>query len=255
MTNRKNAVSRESLVIALALSLSLTGCAATGPQEYSQRVAEGGPQQCNEITEDDVDTDSGATTGGGAVVGAVLGGLFGALLGVASGGNGGDVAAWAAVGAGTGGVVGAVDGYEVAQQKTRYAVQEARLTCQLEAAQEDNEKLDKVLAGLQSSIDKNIKRIDALQAEYDAKSINAEDARTELASIDATTSEIEGAIARMKSRKEQYESARDSNNQAADNSLDTAELDRNINDLNQKIAAAESALDSLVERRKVAQIG
>jgi hypothetical protein len=59
----------------------------------------------------------------------------------------------------------------------------------------------------------------------------------------------------MKSRKEQYETARDSNNQAADNSLDTAELDRNINDLNQKISEADSALDKLVERRKVAQIG
>ena len=161
----------------------------------------------------------------------------------------------AAVGGTAGAVAGGVDGYDTAQQKKRYAVQEARLTCQLQAAQEDNEKLDKVLAGLQSSIDKNIERIDTLQAEYNAKSINAEDARTELASIDAMTSEIEGAIARMKSRKEQYESARDANNQAADNSLDTAELDRNINDLSQKIAAAESALDSLVERRKVAQIG
>jgi ribosome-associated translation inhibitor RaiA len=255
MTNHNTGGSPNSVAIALALSLGLTGCAAPSPQDYSERIAEGGPQQCNSITEDDIDTDTGATTAGGAAFWGIIGAAAGALLGVAGGGDGSDVAKMAAVGGTVGAVAGGVDGYDTAQQKKRFALQEARLTCQLQAAQEDNEKLDEALAGLQASIDKNIERIATLQADYDAKRISAEEARAELASIDGMTSDIERSIARMKSRNEQYESARDANNQAADNTLNTAELDRNINDLNRKIATAESALDTLVERRKVAQIG
>jgi hypothetical protein len=251
----QKALPQGGFVLVLAISVGLTGCAASGPENYSQRVADGGPQQCNEITEDDVNVDTGRTTAEGSVVGAVLGGLLGAALAAVGGGSSNDVANMAIAGGAVGAVAGGVDGYDTAQQKKRYAVQEARLACQLKAAKDDNEKLDKMLTSLRTSIDNNMKRIDALQAEYDAKSLSADEARAELASIDTTTSQIERAIAQMKSRKEQYETARDSNNQAADNSLDTAELDRNINDLNQKISEADSALDKLVERRKVAQIG
>jgi outer membrane lipoprotein SlyB len=255
MTGRKVSIFQDVLVLALLMSLGLAGCASPGPEDYSQRVAEGGPQQCNEITEDDIETDTASTTGGGVAVGAVLGAVFGALLGVAGGGDGRDVAAMAAVGAGAGGVVGGVDGYDVAQQKKRYAVQEARLDCQLQAAKEDNAKLDQLLASLQTSISNNMRRIGELEAEFKAKSMNAEEVRAELASMDATTAQMERALAQMKNRKQQYESARDANNKAADGNLNTVDLDRNISDLNNKIAEADAALDKLVERRKVAQIG
>ena len=253
MTGREVSISQNVLVVALVMSLGLAGCASPGPADVSQKVAAGGPQQCNEITEDDVETDTASTTGGGVAVGAVLGAIFGALLGVAGGGDGRDVAAMAAVGAGAGGVVGGVDGYGVAQQKKRYAVQEARLDCQLQAAKEDNAKLDKLLANLQTSISNNMKRIGELEAEFKAKSMSAEEARMELASIDATTAQMERAVAQMKNRKQQYESARDANNKAADGKLNTVDLDRSISDLNNKIAEADAALNKMVERRKVAR--
>ena len=68
--------------------------------------------------------------------------------------------------------MGGIDGYGVAQQKKRYAVQEARLDCQLQAAKEDNAKLDKLLANLQTSISNNMKRIGELEprvAELEAR--------------------------------------------------------------------------------------
>ena len=252
MTSREVSISQDVLVVALVMSLGLAGCASPGPADVSQKVAAGGPQQCNEITEDDVETDTASRQAAWQL--ARNRRHFNALLGVAGGGGGGDVT-MAAVGAGAGGVVGGVDGYGVAQQKKRYAVQEARLDCQLQAAKEDNAKLDKLLANLQTSISNNMKRIGELEAEFKAKSMSAEEARVELASIDATTAQMERAVAQMKNRKQQYESARDANNQAADGKLNTVDLDRNISDLNNKIAEADAALDKMVERRKVAQIG
>ena len=198
MAGRKFPISQDVLVLALGMSLGLAGCASPGPQDLSQRAAEDSPQQCNAITEDDIETDTASTTSGGVAVGAAIGGILGALLGVAGGGDGGDVAQMAAVGAGAGAVVGGIDGYNVAQQKKRYALQEARLDCQLQAAKQDNAKLDKLLVSLQTSISNNMQRIGELEAEFKAKSMSAEEARIELASIDGTTAQMQRAVAQLK---------------------------------------------------------
>ena len=246
---------RSALAFTLSASLVLGGCVSAGPQDFSQNVAQGGPEKCNKITQDDVDTDTARTTAEGAAVWAGIGAVLGALLGVASGGNATQIGTAAAIGAGAGAVGGGVSGYGTAQQKNRYALQEARLNCQIEAAQEDNAKLDKLLSDLQSSIDYNVKQIDELQAEYNAKKVSADEAKAQLASIDSATSQMERTIAQLKERQLAYQTARDANNDAADKNLNTAELDKNIEDLNKKIAEADSALQVLVERRKVAQIG
>lgn len=241
------------IAIVCVLSVALSGC-ATAPTPLEQQAANG-PQACMQITAKDIDSNYGGTVAEGAAIWAVVGGVAGALLGAATGGDSKSVAVGAAVGAAAGGAAGTVSGVQTAEAKKQYALQEAQLDCQITAAKADNEKLTKMVESTRAAVAQTEKRLADLETAYAAKRYSRDQAQKELASVDESTASIQHSVDAMNKRLGEYQQARENTQQAANNSLNTAELDKQIADLKMQIASAETDLDKLVTHRKVAQVG
>jgi hypothetical protein len=239
-----------------ALAVALSGCATPneGRPNAAAQNAGNGPAACMQINADNIDTNYGGTVAEGAAIWGLVGAAVGALAGAATGGGRG-AATGAAIGAGAGGAYGAVSGVQTAEAKKRYAVQEAQLDCQIAAAKADNEKLAKLVTSMQAAVQQTEKKLADLESAYANKRMSKEQAQKELASVDESAAQIKRSVDAMKKRRDEYLQARDSTQNAANNSLNTAELDKQISDLNKQIASAQSDLDRLMARRKVAQVG
>jgi hypothetical protein len=250
-------------VIGLCVLSVLSGCAYNSGRPDRLASANGslagnarnGPGACTQLREEDIDTNYGGTVAEGVGVGAVIGAGLGALLGVLAGGDGKSAATGAAIGAAAGGTYGAVDGVQTANAKKQYALQEAQLDCQLVAAKADNAKLATLVAGMKKSVAETERQLATLEQDYAAKRVSKEAAQKELASIDDNTAQLQRSMAAMKARRDEYQQARNSTQQSANNSLDTQQLDQQISALNSQIAQAETDLNRLLDKRKVAQVG
>jgi len=175
-------------------------------------------------------------------------------LGAATG-NSRSIAEGAAIGGVAGAAGGAISGVQTANAKQQYALQEAQLDCQAKAAKADNEKLKRMVETTRAAVAQTEKQLADLEAAYAAKRTSRDEAQKELASVDESTASVQRNIDAMNKRLAEYQQARDSTMHASNNSLNTAELDKQIADLNTQIDAAEADLGRLVDHRKVAQVG
>ena len=118
-----------------------------------------------------IQDDGTRTRTEGALVGTGVGAAAGAAIGGAVGGRGGALVGLG-IGAGVGLIAGLFVGAHIAEQKSKYASEEAWLDACLNQAEESNNKLRQYNADLQKQIvvmDKDIKN---MQAAYDAKTVD-----------------------------------------------------------------------------------
>ncbi len=238
----------------IVLSL-LCGCAVTSEKkELSVSTDEGGPSDCMKITVDDVDTNYSATV----IVGTILGGAGGAIVGTLMAVATQDptaIVTGAIAGAAIGTGMGAYSGVKTANSMEDYAVQEAQLDCQIEAAREDNERLSMLVEALRATVENTQLQLDDLETRYVAGRVSKDTALRELAAIDESTAQMNRSIASMKKRRDEYVDARTQTQNAAKDSLNTAELDKQISSYDAQIAASENELKRLIENRKVMPVG
>ncbi|MET1027439.1 MAG: hypothetical protein ABWY00_09740 [Dongiaceae bacterium] len=233
----------------------LSGCAAT-PSEKIVNVSpgQGGPADCMKITADNVDTRYGETVTVGMILGGVGGAIVGTLLAVVTQ-DPSAIVAGAVAGAAIGTAGGAYSGVKTAESLQAYAVQEAQLDCQIDAAREDNERLSMLVDALRETVRETQLQLDDLETRYVAGRVSKNAALRELDAIDQTTNRLERSVASMKKRRDDYIDARAQTQMAAQDNLNTSELDQQIAAYNAQITASENELKKLAENRRVAQVG
>lgn len=240
------------LVLALVM---LSACATSGEtQSFDGAETAQGLTKCLAIDEDDVETNYGETVTVATILGGAGGALIGTVIAVVTR-DPSAIAAGAIAGAGFGAAEGAFSGVKTANQMKAYAVQEAQLDCQLATVKEGNERLSKLTASLNASLASNQKHLEELEELYVSKRVSKDEALKNLSQIDDATKQIERTISAVKKRRQQYIDARNQAQNAAEDHLDTTDIDKEIEIYNEQIHSSEEALQRLMDRRKVTYVG
>jgi hypothetical protein len=238
----------------LILSM-LYGCAISSEKKDPTVASEvDGPSDCMKITAEDVDTKYGETVTVGTVLGGVGGAILGTLLAVATQ-DPSAIVTGAIAGAAFGTAGGAFSGVETAESLQAYAVQEAQLDCQIKAVREDNERLTMLTDAVQRRVQDSQRQLDDLEKRYVAGRVSKNTALRELDEIDRSTNQLARSVDTMKKRRDEYINARNETQKAANNNLNTTELDNQISSYTEKIKASENELKQLIENRRIAQLG
>jgi len=156
----------------------------------------------------------------------------------------------AVVGCGVG--IGA--NYYLQQRRKEYANDEQRLEQMIADVRADNERLGRIITSAEEVIDEDQKKIDSIDRDYKNKQITMEQAQQEMQSVDDNREFLEQTLANLKKREADWleiaEEERGSQSEA-----DMAGMDQEIGQLQNQIAALESDLEILVNRRSVSPIG
>jgi len=244
-----------SLALGVLVLSMLYGCAISSERKnFNISSGEGGPSDCMKITADDVDTKYGETVTVGTILGGAGGAILGTLMAVATQ-DPSAIITGAIAGAAFGAAGGAISGVNTAESMQAYAVQEAQLDCQIEAVREDNERLTMLVDALRDRVQDTQRQLDELESRYVAGRVSKNAALRELDAIDQTTNRMERSVASMKKRRDEYVDARDQTQKAANDNLNTSELDKQIAFYNEQIKSSESEIKQLLEHRKVLQVG
>lgn len=221
---------RFSTVSLLSFALLAAGC-ATGPEQTA-----GGPpltpdeqrlrQQADAYNETVIE---------GAIVGALVGALAGALIG-------GD-ARGAAIGAGA----------YLGQKQRQYSNEEQRLESITADVQADNERTANILASARKVISADKEKIKRIDQQLASGQIDLAQARDQMKTVDDNKAYLESTIANLKTKREQWWQVANQS-RAQGNPKQVAEMETEIKKMERQIAALESELDSLVERRRISRV-
>ena len=156
----------------------------------------------------------------------------------------------AVVGCGVG--IGA--NYYLQQRRKEYANDEQRLEQMIADVRADNERLGRIITSAEEVIDEDQKKIDSIDRDYKNKQITMEQAQQQMQSVDDNREFLEQTLTNLKKREADWleiaEEERGSQSEA-----DMAGMDQEIGQLQNQIAALESDLEILVNRRSVSPIG
>jgi len=179
----------------------------------------------------------------------ISGGATGLLTYLVKKDKGAAIAA-AVVGCGVG--IGA--NYYLQQRRNQYADDEQRLEQMIADVRADNERLGGIIKSAEEVVSEDQKKIDSIDREYKKKQITMEQARQKMQSVDDNREYLEQTLANLKKREADWlevaEAERGNQSKA-----DMAGMDQEIDQLQNQIAALESDLEILVNRRSVSPIG
>ena len=221
-------------VAAAMLVVHVSGCSTSSEIEPAQMTLD--ERQLREQS----DSFVVESAGGGAIVLGTIGCILGATLVAFGGGDVGDVGRACAVAGAIGAVAGGVDGYMNAKEAQYKTNETAKMRSMAEDVRADNEKLRTLLESTRRVTENDQKRLDALKAEVDARTMTLEQAESEAAIVRANSEQIEEILNDVKDKRDLYLEARE---QLRTNN--TAELDKEIQRLNQDIAELEGHLGTV----------
>jgi hypothetical protein len=219
-----------SRLFSIAIALTLTACASN----YEHMTAD------ERLLNEQSDSFVAENVFGGAGTGAIIGLFAGALLGAAFGDDAKSIGYGAAGGLAAGAIVGGVDGYLQAK-RARY---EANLVLMERAVaadvRRDNQKLSEVLQTSSRVVEADKQKLARLQAQVAARQITLERARVEAAAVRENSETIEETLQDAREKRDNYVDARNRLRGGV-----TGELDMEIDQLNNEIAALEQQVVAL----------
>jgi uncharacterized protein YcfJ len=229
----------------LGASIFLSACQTT-----STTRADGTPLTPAEMRMREQAATYNQTIAEGAAVGCLVGGGLGLLLG------GGKALQNAAVGCAIGLGVGAGAGAYVADKQEKYANKEDQLEAMTADVQADNERLAGLIDSVRQVIAEDTARIDQLERQLAAGKISMDQAKSQMASVDANQKYLDQTIASLNERYQTYqEAAQQVAAKGGTSRSQTREMEKEMAQLEAQIAQLESERDSLAQRRSVSRIG
>ncbi len=234
--------------ILFSLSAALAGC-GTLPDDYGptegpapmrtddeQRLHQQGQVFNNTVTE-------------GCVVGAALGAVLGSVLAPSD-----RRGRYAAVGALAGGALGCGSGAWLARTQQQHAISEQQLDAMITEVRGQNAKLSQLLVTSRRVIAEDKRKIERIDRELAAGRLSRDRARAEMTSVDSNQQYLENTLANLKKEQVNWERTA-ARVRGQGNPQKAAEMDREVNRLEQQLSSLETELDSLVKRRRVSRVG
>jgi len=189
---------KQALVLALAASFALTGCAG-GSSRYSSASSDSSLSADQKVLRAnaarvDPEAAGGDTVGEAVLIGAVVLGAVGCGIALLAGGDGGDCAAAGIGGAALGAAGGYVAGKLVQKEQRDYANREAYLADVIDAADREIAENRKAAEAARRVTAQHQRRIDQLNAQYAAKKISQSAYRQEVAEMSVDRDAIALAV-------------------------------------------------------------
>jgi peptidoglycan hydrolase-like protein with peptidoglycan-binding domain len=150
--------------------------------------------------------------------------------------------------------VGIGANYYLQQRRKEYASDEQRLEQMIADVRADNERLGRIIASAEEVVSDDKKKIDSIDRAYKQKQITMEQARQQMQSVDDNREYLEQTLANLKKREADWLEIAEAE-RGNQSSADMAGMDQEIGTLQNQIAALESDLEILVNRRSVSPIG
>lgn len=242
----RNSLASRIVCVGLSLVLLLVGCATAGDSGETLTPAQARMRQQS--------ADYNRTILEGVGMGALAGGAIGAGIGATTSSENRGMAALigAAIGAFTGAVAGGISGSYYANKKEQYANEEQRLDAVIADISTENQKLEALNRTTQDVVTEDTCKLDGIQQGLAAKKITQVQAQRELASIDGDRRVIETTITNLKKRRDEWNQVAAEARQermAGAGGAKMADVDRQIEQLNQQIALMQGELEALTSRR------
>lgn len=211
---------RQVLVLALAASLALAGCAG-GSSRYSTANNSAHLSQDQKVLRAnaarvDPEAAGGDTVGEAVLIGAVVLGAVGCGIALLAGGDGGDCAAAGVGGAAVGAAGGYVAGKMVQKEQREYASREAYLADVIDAADVEIAENRKAAQAARNVTRQHEQRIAKLNAEYQAKKISRGEYREEVAEMGVDRDALALAIDTNRQKIAELEQLIDEGGRASD---------------------------------------
>jgi len=225
------ALTGAALILSACQTLSTRGSQPLTPEEQRMR------QQADTFNETMIE---------GALVGAAV---LGVLTYMATGDQN-----KALQGAAAGALIGAGAGHYMASKQQQYATEEERLDSIVADVRADNAKLARLNRSAQEVIVADLAKIERLDTQLAQGKISGEEARREMATVDDNRAYLSSTLANLKTRHEEWERVAARVRRSGDY-RGAAEVDREIDKLEQQIGSLEGELDTLTERRRISRVG
>lgn len=132
--------------------------------------------------------------------------------------------------------------------KQKFGSEEAALDSAINDMRQENARLDRINKVNESVIADNKAMLEQLQKEIAANKVNADAAAKQLASVDANIDFLRTTLSKAQERKMNWEKVSNSS------SANTAELDKEIAKMSEKVSSLESELDSLFTQRQAIKL-
>lgn len=237
------------IAAAMVLALALPACQTTGSSDSSSGGIFGTSSQSDSNltpaerrlrADNDVFNETifgGAVSG--AVKGAIIGGIFGLLSGdLKQAGRG------AAIGAGVGAVAGTIDGYLVAvrQEAARKRVREIEVVA--DEVEAENARIEQSIQNMDIVIAQTRRDIELARADHAAGRISLQELRNREVRARRNVDAMDDLLASMEKRTDQYDDVTD---QIQRDGVNTAEVDREIDETKRLLASRKEERDLLVD--------
>lgn len=132
--------------------------------------------------------------------------------------------------------------------RKKFGSEEAALNSAISDMQEENSRLERINQVNKEVISENKATLERLSKEIASNSVNAEVAATQLASVDANINFLRDTLTKAKERQANWQKVRNSS------TVDSTQLDKEIAQMNEKVAALETELDSLFTQRSAIKL-
>lgn len=239
----KASFSRSKLLLALGLSaaIALTGCSSTGSSLF-------GPQADPRLTAGS-DAEFFSKSGFQA---CAAGASIAAVTCLAASSNKATcmiVAGIAACGVAMGG------NYYLDQRRSEFSNTNERLQAYTKDVQADTQRIVSRTEIAYEVIRDDKKTLETLKKQIATKEISTEAAQAELTSIDNNIALLGKELNNMQKRADNYQEVAQQERQDGANKKGLTELDRSISEMNTKIAALKSEVDTLYSQREAIKLG
>lgn len=258
---------RTTVATALALALVLPACQSTGSGDNRSVLSRVGDTFSSEDTRNLTPAEQrlrednrvfNETIFGGAATGAIQGAIIGGIIGLLASNQskrskdgrkkknntGKNVARGAAIGAGVGAVAGTLDGYLVAvrQEAARKKVREIEVVAdQVEA---ENARIERSIENMDLVIAQTRRDIDRARAEHAAGRMSLAELKDRETRARRNVDAMDDLMASIEDRNNQYDDVTD---KIKRDGVNTAKVDRDIQDTKRLLAQKQQERDLLVE--------
>jgi hypothetical protein len=221
-------------------ALLFSGCATMRPPAATATQDQNRLEQLSEAYNQ--------TLAEGCIVGAGMGAGIGALA------NSNDRGLGALIGAGVGTLVGCAAGGYMGNLQNSYATQEDRLNAVILDLKRDNQALANMIPVAQSIVADNQRRIKELNDAVANGRSSRTNAAEQMQAIDASRSQLEGALSNAKKRLvDQKQAVAQNSHQVPASQVATANAE--IIQKQKQIAALELELNELTKMRSISHVG
>ncbi|OCG20995.1 hypothetical protein A9G11_08640 [Gilliamella sp. wkB108] len=224
------------LIIALCVSLVLTGCQSSSGVNTKDVDPE--------LTKSNSAQFFSKSAWQSCAVGAGVGGFACLLLG----GKPETCIASAVVGCGV--MMGA--NYYLDSKRAEYANEEMRIDAYIQDIQKNTLEVQSVTQTAKGVLDKNLATLKVLNKQIKNSTVDTKQAQNDLTQIDANIAYLKDKLARMKEVEKDWVSL---SAKERESGVNVSKLDREIEQLNKQIAGLEKQINLVMQQRSAVRVG